>query len=659
VADGFLLSKLMRKRSIFFNKRKKKKKSFIKIFFRYCLYFALCGVVGIGIILLYFSSGLPDLKNLKTEIRNPAVTIQTYEGKIIGSYGDLYEDVIKIEDLPKHVPITFMAVEDKRFFQHFGIDFIGFFRAVYQNYISHKVVQGGSTITQQLAKNILIAEGVVTHYDRSISRKIKELLLAFWLEYKFSKSDILMMYLNRVYFGAGTYGIDAAARKYFNKSAKSLTLFESAILAGLLKAPTKYNPSNHPNYAHERALIVLKAMEDQGYIKSAQEIEKTQAKDAFSEGMKPKQNYMYFCDYAYEQAKKILGEIEDDIVVVTTFDEKKQLAAEEVVEFYIKTEGENYKFSQAAFICLNRDGAVLAMVGGKGYSATQFNRAVQANRMSGSAFKIFIYGAAIEYGYQLEDMISDEPVAIAGWSPQNYKWKTKGQISVLDGFTYSVNAVSIRLAQAIGLSQVAKFAKKLGIYDVSTHDMSVALGTTAVTLKDLTAAYTSFMDGMPIWPYCITEIRTKSGEVLFHKDKDISSPVLDAETLSLCRNLLRNVIQGGTGRAANINDYIYGKTGTNGDSDAWFIGFYDPKNNSKEEFSIGVWIGNDLDREKMTPNSTGGRIPTRIAKMFFEQILSSETVKKEEKITNSQDVDSPEQTKSSKTASLGALLSGI
>ena len=627
------------------NFRKNKKKSFIGILFKYCIYLAFSGAICIGCIFLYFSRDLPNLNNLKTEIRTPGVIIQTYDGNIIGSYGDLYEDVVKIESLPEYVPIAFMAIEDKRFFQHFGIDFIGFTRAIYQNYISHRVVQGGSTITQQLAKNILITEGVVTHYDRSIKRKIKELLLAFWLEHKFSKSEIMMMYLNRVYFGAGTYGIDAASRKYFNKPATKLSVFEAAILAGVLKAPTKYNPSNHPNYAYERAMTVLKAMEEQGYIKSAKEIEKKQAKAAFENNKNSKRNYMYFCDYAYDQAKKILGEIEDDIIIVTTFNESKQQAAEKAVDYYLKNEGSNYKFTQASFICLGRNGAIQALIGGNGYSATQFNRAVQANRLPGSAFKIFIYGAALEYGYQIDDMISDEPVEIAGWKPKNYKWKTKGELSVLEGFAYSVNAISIRLAQSIGLNRVAKFARKLGITDVSVHDMSVALGTTPVTLKDLTAAYTSFMDGMPIWPYCITEIRTKHGKILFQKHKENMIPILDEETLNSCRLLLRTVIKKGTGRAANINDYIFGKTGTNGDSDAWFISFYDPKENPKEGFSLGIWIGNDLEKQKMTPNSTGGRIPARIAKMFLEDVLTKN------QLTNEK---ANENTTSQK--SLGALL---
>jgi penicillin-binding protein 1A len=608
------------------NKRRRRKKkqhrSIIKIFFRYLVYSGVCGFVAVFMVLLYFSKDLPDLKNLKTEIRNPSVIIQTYDGNILGAYGDLYEDVIKVKDLPQHVPAAFIAVEDRRFFNHFGIDFIGFFRAVYNNYISGKIVQGGSTITQQLAKNILIGEGIVVHYDRSMSRKIKELLLAFWLEHKFTKTDIMMMYLNRAYFGAGTYGIEAASKKYFDKHARDLTIFESAILAGLLKAPSKYSPTNHPNYAHERACIVLKAMEEQGFIKSAKEIENSQGEMAFRNKIKHSKNYMYFCDYAYEEAKKILGEIEDDIVVVTTLNEGKQNAAEEAVKYYIETESENYKFSQAAFICLGKDGEIQALVGGKDYTATQFNRVTQAARLPGSAFKIFVYGAALEYGYQLDDLISDAPVEISGWKPKNYKWKPLGKISVLEGFTYSVNSISVRLAQTIGLIRIANFAKRLGIYNVSKHDLSVALGTTPVTLKDLTSAYASFIDGRSIWTYCIFEIRTKDGKILYQHKKPLKISIFDKELLNSIRTLLRTVVSRGTGRASNVNPYVYGKTGTNGDYDAWFVGFYDPTENKDTGFATGVWIGNDNNKRRMTPNSTGGRIPARINARFLKTVLN-------------------------------------
>jgi penicillin-binding protein 1A len=572
--------------------------------------------------LCYFAKDLPDLHNLKTDIRNPSVVVQTYDGTVIGSYGDLYEEVIKTSELPRHVPAAFMAVEDKRFLYHFGIDFIGLVRAVHRNFISGKVVEGGSTLTQQLAKNILIAEGIVTHYDRSIGRKIRELLLSIWLEHKFNKSQIMMMYLNRVYFGAGTYGIDAASRKYFGKSAKQLSVYEAAVLAGLLKAPSKYSPTSSSKHAKERAFIVLKAMEEQGIIKSAEEIERLESEVVLNREEKVQSGYMYFCDYVYDQAQKILGDITEDIEIVSTFDIDKQKAAEESVKFYFDTESERYKISQMAFICIGRNGDVQCMVGGRSYTSTQFNRVTQALRMSGSAFKIFVYGAALEYGYQLEDTLSDAPVTIAGWTAKNYKWRQRGQMSLLDGFTYSVNSVCIRLAQQIGIKRVAAFASKLGIGNVSRHDMSVAIGTTALTLKDLTCAYATFMDGMPIWSYGILEIRTKDGRILYSHSLESKKRIVDKETLTNCRTLLRSVISRGTGRATNVNEYIYGKTGSNGDDDAWFVGFYDPSENKKEGFAIGVWCGNDNNKTKMTHDSTGGRIPTRVAARFINNVLN-------------------------------------
>jgi penicillin-binding protein 1A len=404
-------------------------------------------------------------------------------------------------------------------------------------------------------------------------------------------------------------------------------------------------------------MVVLQAMEGQGFIKSAKDIEAAQAAEALLGDVSKVRNQQYFCDYAYEQAKKLLGgEIDDDIVVITTFDESKQEVAEEAVSYYIETEGKNYNFSQAALICMARDGAIQAMVGGNGYSATQFNRAVAASRLPGSAFKLFIYGAALEYGYQLTDMISDRPVSISGWSPKNYKWRSRGEVSVLDGFTFSVNAVSVRLAQSVGLRSISKFASKLGIFDVSVSDMSVALGTTPVTLKDLTTAYTSFMDGMPIWAYCITEIRTKAGEVLFRKSDAVTARAIDDEVLASGRKLLRNVVQSGTGRAANANEHVYAKTGTNGDSDAWFMGFYDPPN-KKLGFSFGVWIGNDTASVKMASNSTGGRIPARIARRFIDNVMKARSGSGDQRSVEAEAVSDHESDQEQpKSKGLGALL---
>ena len=593
---------------------------FFKILFEITAGFISIGILFTAGILIYYANELPDLNNIKTAIRVPSVEIQSRSGKVLGNYGDLYEEVVQIKDLPQHVIAAFVAIEDKRFFSHFGIDFIGLSRAVYRNYISHSIVQGGSTITQQLAKNILIVEGCITYKDKSISRKIKELLLALWLEHKFSKTEIMMMYLNRVYFGAGTYGIEAASKKHFNKHASQLSVYESALLAGSLKAPTKYNPSEHRSYANNRAMLVLKKMEEQGYIKDAKEIEKTNASKVKESTIRC-DNSQYFCNYAYDQAKKILGDLDSDIVVITTFDENKQKIAEEAVNYYYKNEKDKYKFSQVAFMCIDRNGAIQTMIGGINYQSNQFNRVVQAQRFPGSAFKIMIFGAALEYGYQLYDEISDEPVSIGDWHPKNYGWKSRGYISLLSGFSHSVNSVCIRLAQSVGLKRVAKFAKKLGITNVSQEDMSIALGTTPVTLKDFTGAYAAFMDGYYVAPYCIVEIRRKNGEIIYSREEPEPIEVLDDEVLNNCRDLLHEVVQAGTGRAAKVNDDIYGKTGTNGDTDAWFMGFYDPEKHEEDGCAFGVWVGNDILSDKMAKKSTGGRIPARIAARFLKNVI--------------------------------------
>ena len=614
--------------------------TFFKILFRITLGFFLLGMLCTAGVLIYYANELPDLNNIKTAIRVPSVEIRSSTGKVLGNYGDLYEEVVQIKDLPQHVIAAFVAIEDKRFFTHFGVDFIGLARAIYRNYVSHRLMQGGSTITQQLAKNILIVEECITYNDRTISRKIKELLLALWLEHKFSKTEIMMMYLNRVYFGAGTYGIEAAAKKHFNKHACQLNVFEAALLAGSLKAPTKYNPSEHRSYANNRAMLVLKKMEEQGYIKNAKEIEKANVGKVKENNIRY-DNSQYFCNYAYDQAKKILGELNSDIVVITTFDDNKQKMAEEAVNFYYDTEAKNYKFSQVAFLCIDRNGAIQAMVGGADYQSNQFNRVVQAQRFPGSAFKIMVFGAALEYGYQLYDQISDEPISIGDWHPKNYGWKSRGSISLLSGFSHSVNSVSIRLAQAVGLKRVAQFAKKLGITNVSEEDLSVALGTTPVTLKDFTGAYAAFMDGYYVAPYCVLEIRKKNGEVIYSREEPEPIEVLDDEILNNCRDLLHEVVQAGTGRAANVNYDVYGKTGSNGDTDAWFMGFYDPEKYENEGCAIGIWVGNDILSDKMTKKSTGGRIPARIAARFLKNVIqyNNKNRKNNPKLNQSNDTE--------------------
>ena len=378
----------------------KKKFSILRFLFRVWIFSFLATIISGLVIVLYFSNTLPNLDNLQTAVRIPSVVIQTYDGDVLGTYGDFYCDLVSVDDMPEYVSKAFIAIEDKRFFQHFGLDIIGIARAAYKNFITRRVVEGGSTITQQLAKNILICAKDVTYFDKSYSRKIKEFLLAIWLEYKFTKKQILMMYLNRIYFGGGTYGIDAASRKYFGKSAKELTVFEAAVLAGLLKAPSKYNPASNAKNSKERAILVLHAMERCGFIKNVNKIVTQQSEEAFKFNQIKKKNYMYFADYAYEKAKSILGTINDDIVVVTTLDVVKQQNLEKAVEFCQHRYFKRYNCSQIAAVLLDTNGQILAMVGGVDYTSTQFNRATNAMRMLGSVFKIFVILFQLEIGHQ-------------------------------------------------------------------------------------------------------------------------------------------------------------------------------------------------------------------------------------------------------------------
>ncbi len=628
--------KAMRKMAIK-SKKNKQKKSFIRrifLFFFISGVFLSCFVVA---IFLYFSQDLPDFNKLKNEVRSPAITIVDKENNVIATYGDLYGEVLNTEQLPHYVYNAFVAIEDKRFFKHHGIDPLGIIRAIYSNYLRGGVAQGGSTITQQLAKNILILEGKIKYNNKSIARKIREVIIALWLESKFNKREIMTMYLNRSYFGSGTYGIDAASKKFFNKSARHLTLFESAILAGSLQSPSRYNIISNKYSTFNRAQVVLKCMEEQGMLQDYQRVYQDGVCQFEEDSLirdKTTHNIMYFADYAYKQAKNILGTINEDIVIVTTINRDAQDALEMAVEHYYKQKSGSMKFKQVAAASYDRHGALLAMVGGIDYLKSQFNRAYQAKRLIGSICKIFVYGAALNSGYKFDDMISDEPPQFDGWSPANYKWDSKGEISLLEGFRYSVNAVSIRLTQDIGISKVVSFAKLFGI-DMNKHDLTVALGTTDSNICDILAAYTSFMDGMKVKPYAVSEIkRASDGGILYQRGERVHHRIIDDELLQSCRTLLRDVIANGTGYLFNTNKYTYGKTGTNSGCDAWFFGFYDPPASPDCGFSVGVWVGNDDINDHMSAASLGGNVPTLIARMFTGSMIASYAKRGFSKILN-------------------------
>ena len=618
-------------------------KYFFKTFFKIIILFGFLIFFAILASLFYLNKTLPDVNDSNTNVRTPCVTIQSSDGNVIATYGDLYEEFIRINELPQYVVNAFLSVEDKRFYKHKGIDFKGLMRAFIINLKANRVVQGGSTLTQQLAKNILTSNGMFSVNDRSIKRKLQELILAVKLEAKFTKDQILTLYLNRVYFGAGTYGIDAASRKYFQKSAKELTLFESAILAGLLKAPSRYSPKSHPQKAIQRAKVVLGTMETNGYLPKEWIDSVNEMEQDFLSKSKPTENgSRYFADWVFENIPSVIGDIDRDIIVVTTLNTNMQKIAEDVCKEFFEKFGAEYKYSQSALVAMTPDGAVLSMIGGMNYGKSQYNRATSALRQSGSAFKPFVFLAGLEEGLSIDTMIEDSPYIQGSWKPGNYRWREKGAVSLLDGLTYSVNSVSIRVAKEAGIKNVARVAKKLGITSPISHTLDVALGSSESTLIELMQAYAVFANyGYASWPYGIFEIRDKDGKIIYQHNDDVNIKVVNDEHLENMKEMLRSVISRGTGRAANVDPNLFGKTGSNSNRDAWMFICREPIPNGDfvnvEENSpkyivdmngivLGVWIGNDSAENKMIPSSTGGRIPARIAGQIIKKFLTTSKI---------------------------------
>lgn len=628
--------------------KKTRKFSFIRQFFRsfftlICI--AICSSCMIIIcVFLWINSTLPSVDDFNTKVRTPSVVIQASDGTVIATYGDLYDDFVPVSELPPYVANAFLVVEDKRFYAHNGIDVIGLIRAAFINYRAHKVVQGGSTLTQQLAKNILTSNGLFSVHDRSIKRKLIEFILAIKLETYFSKEQILTLYLNRIYFGAGTYGIDAAARRYFQKSAKNLTLFEAAVLAGVLRAPSKYSPTASPKRAISRAKLVLERMEANQLLTSKwRDFLDEWEKDFLSKTSLNENGCRYFSDWIYEIIPSIIGPLDQDITVVTTLNMEMQRLSEKKCNEFYKDFGKEYRFSQAALISMTANGAILSMVGGMNYGLSQFNRATSAMRQPGSAFKTFVYLAALEEGIEPDIMIDDSPYEQGSWKPGNYKWKTLGEVSLFEGYVYSVNSVCIRLAKMVGIQKVAKVARRLGIKSHLNLDLTLALGSPDVTLLEMVTAYAPFANyGYAVWPYGIYEIRNKQEKILYQHSDEGNVKVIEDTTLSTIKKMMRAVVSRGTGRAANVDNKIFGKTGTSGHTDAMVVLCRDPVPDSEiidegsmryiidhDGLVLGVWIGNDSVEDKMAPSSTGGRIPTRIAGSLLKEFLKEPEIKPE------------------------------
>ena len=560
-------------------------------------------ILGAGVI-SYFALTLPDTNQLGVAERRPSVTILAADGGIIATFGDLFGQPLTLKEMSPWLPKAVIATEDRRFYSHFGIDPIGLARAGYTDLRSGHVVQGGSTITQQLAKTVFLSP------ERSFSRKIREALLALWLEHHFSKNQILEIYLNRVYLGAGTFGVDAASHRYFGKSAGQLNLYESAVIAGLLKAPTRFNPTRDKEATATRAAQVLGLMVETGAIDQQQAATAQKSGAELSKVALTKPGIRYFADWIADQVRDFAGTSDHDLMVRTTLDPHLQNIAEAAVTDALARHGLQDVVSQGALVAMTPDGAVRAMVGGRDYSESQFNRATQAQRQPGSSFKPFVYLAGLEAGLRPDDRFVDGPIQIGNWRPRNYTNRYLGEITVAEAIAESVNTVAVQVAQRAGIPQVIAVANRLGIASELAPDASIALGTNEVNLLELVSAYAPFANGgNGVLAYGITEIKDTSGKVLYRRSGSGAGQVIPPDEVGLMDGMMAGVIAHGTGKAAALPRPAAGKTGTTQDyKDAWFIGF-------TADLVAGVWFGND-DNTPMN-KVAGGSLPALVWKAFM------------------------------------------
>lgn len=558
----------------------------------------LLGALGAG-VLGFFALDLPAVDEAILT-RKPNIKVVDAGAWEIANFGDIYGPAIDLRKLPPHVPGAVIAVEDRRFYDHHGVDPRALARAIVVNLRAGQVAQGGSTITQQVAKNLFLTP------DRTLARKIKEALLALKLEQRFTKEEILSLYLNRVYFGAGTYGIEAAAERYFGKPAKDLTVYQAALLAGLLKAPSRYNPVRDPDLAKTRAEIVLSTMVDTGVLTPEQGARALKnASRTLKSVINPTAYGRYFADWAVTQAEAYVGSVDRDLVIHTTLDGRLQTEAEKILAAHLERSGPKLKIEQGAVVVLATDGAVRAMVGGKDYGESQFNRATQALRQPGSAFKPFVYVAALEAGYRPDDMVTDAPIRIGKWSPQNFTNTYEGPVTVERALFKSLNTAAVRLAQFVGPRAIVDTAHRLGISEDLKPELSLALGSNEVTLLELTGAYAPFANGgYGVTPYAITMITDRDGKILYKRGGGGFGRVLDPDTVSAMNAMMSQVLTQGTGTAAAFEFPAAGKTGTSSDfRDAWMMGF-------TADVVTGVWVGNDEGAGMK--GVTGGGLPALI-----------------------------------------------
>jgi penicillin-binding protein 1A len=558
----------------------------------------------------YAIATLPIGGGLSIEPTQSAVTIESAKGEAFATRGVFKGDRLTAQDLPPHLAQAIVAIEDRRFFQHWGIDLRGILRAGWRNSQAGGTREGGSTITQQLARLMFLSP------ERTFRRKIQEALIAIWLEGQLGKQDILLRYLNTAYFGAGAYGVDAAAKRYFGKRASELTLAESAMLAGLVRAPSQLAPTRNFGGAKERQETVLQAMVETGALTSAEaEAARGQAVNLRTPPETPPGSN-YFVDMVAGDLRRILGSSSGDLTLRTTLNLELQRLAEGVIERRLESEGAKKKVSQAALVALAKDGAVLALVGGRDYEASQFNRATQAKRQAGSLFKLFVYLTALQKGYTPQSTVVDRPTQIGEWEPQNYSGGFRGAMPLRTAFAHSVNTIAAQLGDEVGVQAVIDTARRMGVQSPLPAVPSLALGSAEVALLEMTRAFGSVAAGVQaIEPYAIRSISGSSQQALYTKPNagtEVSGQLGASRAMML--ELLQAVVNEGTGKAARIaNVPVGGKTGTTQEyRDAWFIGF-------TPDLIVGVWAGNDDNTP--TNRVTGGDLPAAIWHDFVTRAL--------------------------------------
>ncbi len=580
--------------------QKKQKRSFLFWSLKWIFIFGLWAGIFLGGVVIWYAKDLQEVTKSASFERRSSIIVKDREGEVLARYGETKGDNLSVEDVPDYLVQAVLATEDRRFYNHPGVDLQGIARAMAINLMKGRFVQGGSTITQQLAKNLFL-----TH-DRKLARKVKEALLAFWLEHELTKDEILSAYMNRVYLGSGTYGFDAASRLYFGKSAKDVNLREAAILAGLLKAPSKYSPHNNLDLAKERSEVVLKSMKDAGYITDRDINEENMSVSLPHQTSSTEQNTRYFADWVLDGMEELVGRPDMDLIIETTIDLALHKQAERSLKERIDNAREEHFVSQGAVLVMSPDGAILTMLGGYDYSQSQFNRATQAYRAPGSSFKPIVYLTALQNGWKTTDEILDAPITEGEYRPQNFAEKYYGTVTLEQALAKSMNTATVRLAQNIGISPILSTARNLGIISKLEPDLSLSLGSSGISMLEMGLAYAVIANGgYRVFPYGITRITEHNGNVLYERKEPKSfQAIVRPEYVHALSDMMETVIKEGTGRRAQLPFNASGKTGTSQDNrDAWFVGF------TNKTVAI-VWLGND-DNSPMT-NITGGSLPAEI-----------------------------------------------